>query len=280
MIDKSKIKKAFSRSATTYDRYGTLQRDVAKSLSSLISQNIDMLDRILDIGTGTGNVAIDLADRYPSSDIHACDIAHGMSVYAERKFKRSAGKIGNESSNLYILTAEAEFLPYPSDYFDLVVSSLTYQWVYDLRSAFFEVRRVLKEAGWFFFTMLGQGTLKELRDSYISAWDELGDKDKGRRRLHRFVDINDVECMLKGIGFGDMIISSKRERCFYQDVVTLLHTLKFIGAQNASVDDGESGINGRMIIDRMIKIYEDRYKRENGIPATYEVFFVRGKKGL
>ncbi len=278
VIDKSKVKRAFSKSAATYDRYGTLQREVAESLSSLVSHSVDMPERILDIGTGTGNVALYLAERYPSSDIHACDIAHGMSVYALRKLEKyiiKGSANASNSSNLRILTADAEFLPYKSDYFDLVVSSLTYQWMSDLRSAFFEVRRVLRRGGDFFFAMLGQGTLKELRDSYLSSLEKAGD-DNGAKHLHDFAEIHDVECMLKEIGFGDIIVSSKSERRLYRDVATLLRTLKSIGAQNASVYDRKRGIKRRMIMDQMIKIYEDRYKTENGIPATYEVFFVKG----
>ncbi|MBI3813976.1 MAG: methyltransferase domain-containing protein, partial [Nitrospinae bacterium] len=121
MIDKSVIKTSFSKRADTYDKFASFQKEIANLLLSEIYKRDFSPKNILDIGSGTGNISINLAENYKFSNIVACDIAHGMSVFAQGK--------RNGQSNIHIATADTETLPYPSNSFDLIASNLMFQWV-------------------------------------------------------------------------------------------------------------------------------------------------------
>jgi ubiquinone/menaquinone biosynthesis C-methylase UbiE len=73
--------------------------------------------RVLDLGTGTGVVALALADRYPAADILGIDLSPGMIDEARRKVPSElAGRVGFE-------VGDASALGSPDATFDLVVLS-------------------------------------------------------------------------------------------------------------------------------------------------------------
>jgi ubiquinone/menaquinone biosynthesis C-methylase UbiE len=73
--------------------------------------------RVLDLGTGTGVVALALADRYPAADILGIDLSPGMIDEARRKVPSElAGRVGFE-------LGDASALGSPDATFDLVVLS-------------------------------------------------------------------------------------------------------------------------------------------------------------
>jgi ubiquinone/menaquinone biosynthesis C-methylase UbiE len=73
--------------------------------------------RVLDLGTGTGVVALALADRYPAADILGIDLSPGMIDEARRKVPSElARRIGFE-------VGDASALGSPDAAFDLVVLS-------------------------------------------------------------------------------------------------------------------------------------------------------------
>jgi ubiquinone/menaquinone biosynthesis C-methylase UbiE len=72
---------------------------------------------VLDLGTGTGVVALALADRYPEAEILGIDLSPGMIDEARRKVQSElAGRVGFE-------VGDASALGSPDAAFDLVVLS-------------------------------------------------------------------------------------------------------------------------------------------------------------
>ena len=73
--------------------------------------------RVLDLGTGTGVVAISLAERYPDAEVVGIDLSPGMIEEARRKLPPElSGRVSFE-------IGDAAALEWPDGHFDLVVLS-------------------------------------------------------------------------------------------------------------------------------------------------------------
>jgi SAM-dependent methyltransferase len=107
--------------------------------------------RILDVGTGIGNVALPLADGYPEAEIFGIDIGAPMMRYAHARAE-SLGKKIHFSQQDYVATN------FPDGYFDVVVSMLvTHEApVPVLKALFKEINRILAPGG----IMMHDGVLK------------------------------------------------------------------------------------------------------------------------
>ena len=270
-MNKTKIKESFSTHAASYDQAAHLQERVARNLIDQVKTLEVSPDRILDIGTGTGHIALACKGLFPEAAVQACDIAYGMVAVAKAKgdslFCGSPDFIG----------ADADYLPYQATTFDLVVSSLAYQWLADWRCAFREVKRVLKTGGVFYFTTLGSRTLFELRDSYTSSFRELG--NSGTPHLHTFIERDSLQEILSEEGFGEISVRSRLEREHHRGVKDLLLNLRAIGAHNAS-SRNPSGLGKPGVFRRMVAIYENQYRTGLHIPASYELLFASARKGV
>ena len=267
MIDKSTVKSSFSKRADTYDKFASFQKEIANLLLSEIYKRDFFPKNILDIGSGTGNISINLAENYKASKVFACDIAHGMSVF-------TLGK-RNGQSNIYITTADTELLPYPSKYFDMVVSGLMLQWVSDLQKAFAELHRVIKNNGYIYLTTLGEGSLYELKNSFETAF-RLFYKDASPV-FQKFKNAEELKLLMASVGFKDVSFEERDEVRSYPDVETLLKTLKYIGA-NQSIFARNNGIGIKGVMKEMINTYKNKYGTSHGIRATYSVIFLKGRK--
>ena len=269
MIDKRKVKRSFNLHASTYDQSAHLQKKVAAEVIERVTHSGIDPSRVLDIGTGTGYIALALRELFPTITIQACDIAHEMIAVARAKGAKLS------YNHLAFVTADAEVLPYQRERFDLVVSNLTYQWLSEWGSAFQEVCRVLKVGGVFIFTTLGEQTLFELRDSYLRAYQILG--SSGVPSLHNFIRRDTLEEILTREGFSEVLVESKCEKEYHGGAKELLIHLKTIGAQNATTHN-LLGLGKTKVFKQMLDTYEERYRNSLGIPATYELLFGWGRK--
>ncbi len=75
---------------------------------------------ILDIGTGTGVIALMLAQRFSNAEIDAVEIDVVAARTAEKNFKNSPFR---ERLNLYPVGFEAYFESYPERKYDLIISN-------------------------------------------------------------------------------------------------------------------------------------------------------------
>lgn len=257
-LDKEKIARSFSRSAVTYDKHADLQKRLAADLVRSIRSLKLKPHKILDVGTGTGEVAFLLNKAYKKADIIGSDIAPGM-------IKRAGEK--NRSGKISFEVADAESLPYSDGTFDLVASSTAYQWVENLNKAFSEASRVLKKGGNFAFVTMGPKTHAELRRSFKTI------VDRNAEYFHKYSSAEKIMSALKKSGFK--ILSVRREviREKYKSFKDIFRKIKGLGAVNAS-KDLPKGLRSRSKMSELAGYYEKNFRISGGVYGSYEAIKV------
>jgi SAM-dependent methyltransferase len=102
-------------------------------------------ERVLDIGTGTGTLAVEAALRWARPRIEAIDASSGMAEVAAAEADRRLGAAAR--ARLGFATSFADQLPFEAASFDLAVSSFVLQLVPSRPAALREARRVLRPGG-------------------------------------------------------------------------------------------------------------------------------------
>ncbi len=264
MIDKTFVKKSFNAGAATYDDNAALQKRLLESLLIFSGCTHMQPDRILDIGVGTANLSMRLAQIFPKALVYGCDLAEKMLPRARLK---------TTQVKLRLFAADVENLPLSADSFDLAASSFTLQWLNDLDQAMREIVRILHPGATFFFSAFGANTFQELRSCYHQACAETG-YDQGDALVISLTRKAAQQAM-HTCGFADIAADSKQVVEYYDSVADLVRSIKGMGARNASPRRNRTpGV--RRIWRRMVELYEDRYGSGGRIPATYEVVKGRG----
>lgn len=202
MLNKEIIRENFSKSARDYDRHAFLQRSIAKELCSLIPQR--PYKRILDIGCGTGYLTFKLAELFPQAEVIGIDLAPGMIEVAKEK---------SNFGNVHFLISDAEELNFPVEFFDLVVSSSSLQWM-DYKKVFWGTERILTENGVFCFSTFGPRTLWEMNVIGFKVED--------------FVSLETLLALLSNFEIIDSYSKVVKET--FSSVKELVNYLKEIGA--------------------------------------------------
>ena len=97
---------------------------------------------ILDLGCGTGEAVLRLGEGFPECKIFGVDISIEM-------LKRGITKAGRRK-NVFFQTGESGYLPFKSDYFDLVFTTNSFHHYREPVESLKEIRRILKKRGAFF----------------------------------------------------------------------------------------------------------------------------------
>jgi demethylmenaquinone methyltransferase / 2-methoxy-6-polyprenyl-1,4-benzoquinol methylase len=132
----------FGRIAPRYDlmnRLMTLGRD--KNWRQFVVQqaHIPPQGRVLDIATGTGDIAFEVRRQYPQAQVVAADFALPMMFVGQRR---------EDGPKVNWLGANAMALPFPNESFDAVVSGFLFRNVPDIDVALHEQWRILKPGGY------------------------------------------------------------------------------------------------------------------------------------
>lgn len=143
------IVERYDRDAAAYERYWAPVLEVqARALLDHVAPFIDSVGgvcRIVDVGTGSGVLALEAYRRWPSAAITGFDPSVGMLDMARRRALEAG--VPADDGRLGWKTGDAATLPLPDASMDLVVSSFVLQLVPDRLAALREARRVLRPGG-------------------------------------------------------------------------------------------------------------------------------------
>jgi len=263
-LDRRLVRRSFERAARSYDEAAVLQREVAARMLERLDYLKCAPARILDAGSGTGDAAARLRERYRAARVLELDIAIDMLRRSDEKQSWwSRGLARFAGSRRAAVCGDLERLPFTDGAFDMVWSNLALQWVGSPERAFAEFARVLAPGGVLFFSTFGPDTLKELREAYAAA-------DR-YTHVNRFIDMHDLGDALVHARLADPVMDKEIETATYTDLRSLMRDLKAIGAHN--VNPGRSpGLSGKAAYSRAAQAYE-RHRRDGRLPATFEVVY-------
>lgn len=131
----------FNRIAHRYDlmnRLMTIGQDIRWRRDVIRRTELPPAGILLDLGAGTGDLALEALRQHPNCHPVAADFTMGM---------MQAGRVRSGASRLDWNAADALCLPYPDGTFHAVVSGFLLRNVSDIRSCLQEQNRVLKPGG-------------------------------------------------------------------------------------------------------------------------------------
>jgi ubiquinone/menaquinone biosynthesis C-methylase UbiE len=163
------ITRRYDRHARRYEQWwAPVLRPTVQAFVDEVCEVVDGLDapRVLDVGTGTGSLAIFAARRLPRARVSGVDASRGMLSEAERIATETL--TAGERARLDLQEGLADRLPFADGTFDLVLSSFVLQLVPDRPRALREARRVLAPGGWIGYVAWRQDRTPFEPDA---AWD-------------------------------------------------------------------------------------------------------------
>lgn len=256
-INKNRVKINFSRHAKFYDEYSSIQNLCAKKLISKIKDK--GINRILDIGCGTGNYTQMLRQKFPKANIEALDISKKMIEKAKEKLK-------NENIKFIIDDAETANI---NKRFDLISSNASFQWFVNLENTLKKYANLLNENGVVLFSFFGPQTFYELKESL-----NIFSKKNVLLSANEFETKGTIEIILnslfKKVEIKEEIYSEK-----YISLMELLKKIKYTGTSGNGYK-GDNFWTSKMIKD-VEKVYLNNFKN---IISNYQVFFCQGIKRI
>ena len=253
IFDRRSVKLHRDRAVKNLDRYDFLFCEVARMLSDKINDVQRDFSLGLDLGCHTGQIEKILGEHGKIKTILKCDISE--------KMVQQTSKLG--------FVADEEFLPIGNALLDIVISCLSLQWVNDLPGVLIQIRRALKKDGLFIGTLFGGETLKELRQSLITAEGQiLGGISP---RVSPFLDIRDGGTLLQRAGFALPVVDTDVLTVSYTNPLKLMYDLRGMGEQMAT-HTRQKSFTRRSILSRAVEIYQSDFgDKEGRVPASFEV---------
>jgi SAM-dependent methyltransferase len=146
MADASEAPARYDSLAEGYARHwGPVIRPAAEALLDRLDGMVPATGRLLDVGTGTGTLALRALERWPGISVTGVDVSGAMLHLAGAEAARRLAPSGR--ARFERVTAVADRLPFDDAAFAAAVSSFVLQLVPSRAAALREVRRVLRTGG-------------------------------------------------------------------------------------------------------------------------------------
>lgn len=249
----------FSHSASTYEQHSSLQKSIADYVSAKAAI-IEDIDSILEIGCGTGFLTESIIKKCKGKPITALDMSESMLARAKKRLSNQ--KIEWLLGDLLHLDIKRKF--------DLIASSSALHWIQPLNLAFSNLAAHLHSSGYVVFSMMLDGTFKELRESRRAAAPNKKDS----------VKLPSEEDVLNALHFNGFEVT-EHER----EVMTTQHEsaetfLRSIHEQGVTGRTSIAKILNRSELANLIAYYNRTFKNKiNKVTATYDVLYITARKG-
>jgi len=162
---------------------------------------------ILDLGTGTAQVAVELCRRADKVIVRAVDLAESMLEIA-----RANVVMANLAERIFLDLADAKALPYAEGRFAGVMSNSLVHHIAEPRRVVQEAVRVVRSGGWLFFRDLlrpvDEGALRRLVEIHAAA-ATAHQKCLFSASLRAALTLQEVRALILAIGFSpDTVVQS------------------------------------------------------------------------
>ncbi|MBT8060761.1 MAG: methyltransferase domain-containing protein [Gammaproteobacteria bacterium] len=204
----------FERTAGAYDEHAALEAEVGARLLDRVEFRRIEVNRVADLGCGTGASAEQLKRRFPKARVVGLDRSGAM---LRRLLRRS-----KLLRPLQAVCGDLGALPLAGASVDLAVSNLAIDFLDDPMPFFREVRRVLRPGGLFLFSAYGQGSLAELL--------EAGQAVAPGAPAPEFSDLVALGDALAAAGLKEPVMDIERIHLTYSSVAAMLDELAVTGS--------------------------------------------------
>jgi demethylmenaquinone methyltransferase/2-methoxy-6-polyprenyl-1,4-benzoquinol methylase len=212
----TRVRAMFSGIAPRYDLMNALMtggRDQAwrRTLARLAAPEAG--DRVLDLATGTADLALAFLEETPVESVVGVDFVEGMLTRARAKLRRQREK------RIRLLAADALALPFPDASFGCVASAFLLRNLADLAKGLAEMRRVTEPGGSVVALEITQPTLPVWRDLFrlyfhylVPTLGALVSGDRGAytylpQSVERFVTPAELARLMRDVGLWDVKIT-------------------------------------------------------------------------
>ena len=152
MIDKTLVKRRFSKSFDTYDENALIQKIMAVKLVSLLDKN--EYTSILEVGCATGILTKEIDEKLNFVDFTANDIV-----------EKSKGYISSVVDDFSFISGDIETVVLPK-FYDLIISNACLQWCNNLPQTIDKLYSVLNDDGVLAFSVFGEENLSEINSLF------------------------------------------------------------------------------------------------------------------
>lgn len=157
---KDQIARAFGAAAPDYAQHAGPQSLAAELVAQLAAQcPTGARPTILEIGCGTGLLTRHIRSRWPDADLTVTDIAPAMVATAAQDPALAAR----------MLVMDGEYPPFDGQHFDLILSSLAFQWFDDLSVAITRLHALLRPGGSLIFSTMAAGSFDTWRAAHLAC---------------------------------------------------------------------------------------------------------------
>ncbi len=135
------VREMFSETARRYDLMNSLMtagQDRRWRRMVIEACNLPPQGRLLDIATGTADIALEALKQHPDLTVFGSDFTHEMML---------VGQMKDSQQQIPFIEADAMQLPFPDDAFDAACSGFLMRNVTDIATTFAEQKRVVKPGG-------------------------------------------------------------------------------------------------------------------------------------
>lgn len=159
VFENIEVAKRYDRETKIWARY------VSKSFVAVVKRWGITGGRVLDVGTGTGWLAIEFVKGIPGVEVVGLDLSDVVLELARDNAQKSG-----VSSRVSFEKGDAEDMPFEDDTFDLVVSGNTLHLVKSPVMMFDEIQRVLKPDGRFLISDFRRSWLGILTEHFRASY--------------------------------------------------------------------------------------------------------------
>lgn len=255
LFNRKLLKQNRNRVFDKFSQADFLYQETAEIITQTILDCKRNFDNILEIGAHKGELGRKIAELKNAQQLIQTDLAINF---------------------VPDLVMDDELICFKEQSFDLVLSNLNLHFINEIPQNLVAIKKLLKPDGLFIASFFGEENLKELKDVFLQAEQEI--YGGITPRIAPNVDVKTAGMLLQKAGFVDVVAEKHRFEVEYSHPKKLLQDLKNMGEANILNDRSRKFMTKNFLFN-LTNWYQKLYCRDNNqYLATFEIIILTGWK--